>query len=56
MKIDAATDLALSQLRTTMAKASGDELAVPEAFIDQIGSEVDGWEDRVQEIKRDLEE
>jgi hypothetical protein len=49
-------ELCLNFIRTEMAKCSGSELETLEVFADYIGSEVQGWEDRMQELKRDDEE
>lgn len=55
MKLDKAIEQAINDLRATMAKADGDEQTVLERFVDYIGSEVQGWEDRILEIEQDDE-
>lgn len=55
MKADKLAQMAIDEIRKLMARCSESEEATLDVFIDQIGSEVDGWEDRKREIERDSE-
>ncbi len=49
--IKKSTKKCLNYIRDNMAKTPGTETEVLRAFIEEIGSEVDGWEMRLQELK-----
>ena len=53
MKLEDAIKQALNALRATIAIADGTEQEVYAAFADHVGSEVDGWEMRLQELREE---
>ena len=51
MKADVAALQGVQAMMSFFNAATGSEQEVLEAFIEAIGTEVDGWEDRLSEIK-----
>lgn len=56
MKAEELAKAALANIRRLMAQSSESEAVTLDVFIDFVGSEVDGWEDRKRELQEDEED
>ncbi len=51
MKLEEATQKALESVRSFMSQAEGAEAEVLSAFSEEFGTEVDGWDMRLEELE-----
>lgn len=50
MSIESQAKQAVKDLQAAIAKCEGDEAEVLDAFINEVGSHVDGWQMRLDEL------